>query len=59
MKRIPEDPVICLSFINTQLRDFYNDLHDLCSALQIDRQELIDKLGAAGYCYKAELNQFR
>lgn len=59
MKKIPEDPMICLSFINTQLRDFHTDLYELCNAFQIDRQALIDKLEAVGYFYQAELNQFR
>lgn len=59
MKKIPQDPFICLSFVNTQLRDFYSDLDGLCAAFSIDREELTGKLGAAGYFYKAELNQFR
>lgn len=59
MNKIPEDPMICLSFINTQLRDFYTDLYELCHAFQIDRQALTDKLEAVGYFYQTELNQFR
>lgn len=59
MKKVPQDPIICLSFINAQLRDFYRDLDELCDDLEIDRQSLNDKLNAAGYFYKAGQNQFR
>lgn len=59
MKEIPRDPIICLSFINTQLRDFYSDLDMLCDDLCVDKQELVKKMNEIGYFYKAELNQFR
>ena len=26
--KIPNDPIMCLSFVNTQLRDFYPDLDE-------------------------------
>lgn len=59
MKEIPRDPIICLSFINTQLRDFYSDLDMLCDDLCVDKQELVKKMNEIGYFYEAELNQFR
>lgn len=59
MKKIPNDPIICLSFINTQLRDYYEDLDELCCAFGTERRDLEDKLGGAGFFYKKELNQFR
>lgn len=59
MKRMPNDPVICLSYINTQLRDYYADLDELCYDFGTERRELEDKLGGAGYFYNKELNQFR
>ena len=55
---IPNDPAILLSFINTKLRDFYPDLDELCSALDIDKNELSNKLSQIGYEYKPERNQF-
>lgn len=58
-KTIPRDPVICVSFMNTQLRDFYGDLDGLCEAFEIDRTELEERLNQVGYFYKEELNQFR
>ena len=41
---IPKDPVMLLSFINLKLRDFYDDLDALCDDLDIDRQEIENKL---------------
>ena len=37
---IPKDPVMLLSYINTQLRDYYSNLDDLCSSLNIEKQRL-------------------
>jgi hypothetical protein len=55
---IPKDPMILLSFVNTHLRDHYSSLEELCSAQDIDRQELVDKLAKIDYVYDAETNQF-
>ena len=30
---IPKDPVILLSYVNTQLRDYYESLEALCTCL--------------------------
>lgn len=58
MATIPEDPVILLSYINTQLRDFYKNLHELCDSLQLDQDKLCTKLKAIDYEYNATTNQF-
>lgn len=55
---IPKDPVILLSYINTQLRDFYPNLDELCGSLCLDRSELIEKLAAINYHYDSRINQF-
>ncbi len=55
---IPNDPVILLSYINTQLRDFYPSLDELSKSLGIDQENLIRKLAAIDYHYCAEQNQF-
>lgn len=55
---IPKDPVILLSFINTNLRDFYPTLDELCLSLDIDRETLTQKLSTINYFYDAEHNQF-
>ncbi len=55
---MPKDPNMLLSFINMKLRDFYASLDVLCEELDEDRQEITDRLGAAGYHYDEERNQF-
>ena len=56
---IPNDPVMLLSYINTQLRDNYKDLDDLCDRLDVSQSEIEEKLGNIGYRYNKDLNQFK
>lgn len=56
---IPKDPVMLLSYINTQLRDFYDSYEDLCKALDLDQNEVKQKLSMIGYEYDESLNQFK
>ncbi len=56
---VPQDPVILLSYLNTQLRDFYPSLDELCRSLSLDRTEIERKLAVIGYLYSPERNQFR
>lgn len=58
MKKIPQDPIICRSYVNTQLRDFYSSLDLLCDDLMINRDELVKKLADAGFSYDREQNRF-
>ena len=46
---IPNDPAILLSFVNTKLRDFYSNLDALCDDMNIDKEELCEKLAFAGF----------
>lgn len=55
---IPKEPVMLLSYINTQLRDFYPNLEELCKTLDIDKEELENKLAAIDYQYDEQLNKF-
>lgn len=55
---LPKDLVMLLSYINTQLRDFYPNLDELCKTLDVDKDELENKLAAIDYRYNAELNKF-
>ena len=43
---IPNDPIILMSYLNTQLRDHYSSLEDLCKSMDL------------GYVYHQERNQF-
>lgn len=55
---IPKDPGMLLSFVNMKLRDFYADLDALCEDLDVDRQELEDRLAAIDYHYDEAANRF-
>ena len=57
-QNLPKDPVILLSVINTNLRDFYPDLDTLCQELQLDKETLIQTLEKIDYEYDAAQNQF-
>jgi len=56
---IPKDPFILLSFINLKLRDEYENLEDLCLNLKLNKEELCQKLQAAGFEYQERQKQFR
>ena len=59
---IPQDPIILLSYVNTQLRDNYSSLDGLAEGLSLSADELkeiAEKLEAVGYKYDEGVNQFR
>ncbi len=56
---IPSDPVILLSYINTQLRDNYSSLDELCASFDVDKKDICDRLSAIGYTYDKEGNTFK
>ena len=56
---LPNDPVILLSYINTQLRDYYDSFEELFKSLCVDSGEISTKLSGIGYEYHPETNQFR
>lgn len=58
MMNLPDDPMMLMSVINMKLRDFYKDLDTLCEDLDIDRRELEERLGKAGFEYSSENNRF-
>ncbi|NBH71890.1 DUF4250 domain-containing protein [Clostridiaceae bacterium] len=58
METIPKDPIMLLSYVNTQLRDFYPSLEALCEGKEIDGEQLRQKLEAVDYRYDKEKNQF-
>ena len=58
---IPQDPIILLSYVNTQLRDNYKNIEALKEGLDISSDEMsaiIEKLKAVGYEYDSDKNQF-
>ena len=61
-RMLPQDSVMLLSYVNTQLRDNYSSLDGMFEGLDIPsdaRKEIIKKLQAIGYTYNPELNQFK
>ena len=59
---LPQDPIILLSYVNTQLRDNYSSLDALSDGLDLDAdtvKDLVAKLESVGYKYDTETNQFK
>ena len=55
---IPKDPVMLLSYVNTQLRDFYSSFEGLCEDKGLNAEEIQMKLSGIDYVYDLERNQF-
>lgn len=55
---IPKDPIILLSYINTQLRDYYPNLEELCKSLDVDINQVTNTLASVDYYYDKKHNQF-
>ena len=55
---LPQDPMMLFSVINMKLRDNYSSLDELCEDMNVDKEELIQKLAALGFEYSEENNKF-
>ena len=55
---VPQDPVMLLSFLNLKLRDFYGSLDALCEDLDLNREEILEKMKQIDYTYDEESNRF-
>ena len=55
---LPQDPVMLLSFLNLKLRDFYGSLDALCEDLDLNREEILEKMKQIDYAYDEENNRF-
>ena len=58
MADYPKDPMMLMSWANMKLRDFYPSLEAMCEDLEIEQNELVDRLGKAGFEYNSKLNKF-
>lgn len=56
---LPKDAMTLLSVVNMKLRDEYGSLEELCEDLELDRDELEEKLAAVGYAYDPAQRRFR
>ena len=57
--KIPQDPMMLVSFVNMKLRNEYSSLDELCSDLNLNKNEIIEILLKAGFEYSQEEKQFR
>ena len=56
---IPKDPNLLLSYVKMMLRDRFSSFEEFCAVNDADMTEITEKLGAIGYTYDEELNQFK
>lgn len=56
---LPKDPIILLSYINTQLRDRGLSLEEYAAEEGLDAQALREKLESAGFRYDPGERRFR
>ncbi|HEY9575264.1 MAG TPA: DUF4250 domain-containing protein [Lachnospiraceae bacterium] len=55
---LPKDPVILLSYVNTNLRDYDKNFFEFCKRKGVKGQEILEKLEQIDYTYDEKLNQF-
>jgi hypothetical protein len=55
---MPKDPIMLLSYVNTELRDHYSSLEEFCSAEGVSAQEIKDRLAQVNYSYDPKTNRF-
>lgn len=55
---LPQDPIILLSYVNTQLRDRDASLDAFCDRENADKADLCARLQEVGYSYDAAQNRF-
>ncbi|GFI36087.1 DUF4250 domain-containing protein [Lachnospiraceae bacterium 50-23] len=56
--KLPKDPILLLSAVNTKLRDYYPSLDALCEDMQTDKEEIINVLKGINYEYDESRHQF-
>ena len=56
--KMPNDPVMLLSYVNTQLRDNFPSLREFCGANGVRKEDVKEKLTGIDYRYDAAANQF-
>ena len=55
---LPKDPFMLFSYVNTELRDNYASLKELCSSLGVNEEDIAGTLANAGFSYDEGLNRF-
>lgn len=57
-EQLPKDPVMLLSFVNTQLRDNYASFAAFAEAYPADADTVVASLRTIDYIYDPKRNQF-
>ena len=55
---IPNDPFMLLSYVNTQLRDFYPSMEEFCKAFDVSKEEIDGILDGIDYQYDPASNRY-
>lgn len=55
---LPRDPQMLLSYVNTQLRDEFEDFYSLCAYFDEDPDEIEQILASIDYRYDEARNAF-
>lgn len=58
MTGVPKDPAMLLSFVNTQLRDFYPTVDEFCRAKDVKKEKIDAILASIDYQYDPETNRY-
>ena len=58
MTKFPKDPAILLSYVNTQLRDFYPSMEEFCKAMDVEKTEIDEKPAMIDYEYDPVSNRY-
>ncbi len=56
--KLPQDPYILVSFVNTKIRDNKWDLDEFCREMQVSKSDVEAKLLTIGYRYCKKSLQF-
>lgn len=57
-QKLPNDPFMLLSVLNTKLRDHYKSLDELCFDMNVEKEAITEKLSTIDYVYDEQHNQF-
>jgi len=58
IEKLPNDPMMLLSFVNTRMRDDKLSLEELCKQFDLETKEIEEKLDKIGYTYNNDLKKF-
>lgn len=56
--QLPKDPVILLSYLNTNLEYYDGSFQEFCKRNQVEPEKITKKLEQIDYSYDERLNQF-